>query len=185
MTAGLRPRATISGIGNVIVRPPVGCVERIVDARQRELLLAVGNLEQLLVVELGRAWDSACSDFGSMGNSHSGTAIWFLASRRGGRGIGGAWAMARSHEQHCPAEQADRRSMSFPSLAVRIVAMGCILPPCRAFPAEPCQSKPLSWRATSLANTWCTNRRRAGLPGASSRPRHIRPETPPATRAPD
>ena len=45
-------------------------------------------------------------DFGSMGNSHSGNSIVAFDSP-GGRGSGIGLGDARSHQQHCPAEQAE------------------------------------------------------------------------------
>jgi hypothetical protein len=77
-----------------MIRPPVGRVEWIVDARLRELLFAVRYLEQLDVTGLG----FFSSDLGSMGNNHSGTGMGVpgatVGAAAGGSGGMTLWAMA-------------------------------------------------------------------------------------------
>ena len=95
--AALAPRRRASANDR---RPPVGRIERIVDARQREFFLAVGNLEQLHVIELRRAWDSSPATSGRWGTATRATSMGLPGAIGGPRpediGRSGQW---RLHEQ--------------------------------------------------------------------------------------
>ena len=121
-------------------------------------------------------------DFGSMGNSHSGSSMgpaWCAARRcRGDRD--------RRHPRRC-----DQTRGGAETLQIAFEFM-CAILPWRAYsrPMPRISRRALPVATVALARYLIgkrlvhASRRRAASPAASSRPRPIRPAIPPATRAP-
>ena len=177
---------------NVRVRLPVGRIELIVDARQRVLLVAVGDAEQFHVVELGRRLRRILLQANRF--LVDGKQPLRVGNFRLRGGLGGVLRDARRSRRAAHSTRRVRRGVpgqffldvTFAAYRIRGSQHDSKSMPRRihASRAAPCPSPPSSWRVFSLARCWCMPRGTGAWPGASSRPRPIRPAIPPATRAP-